>query len=331
MNKVKLRLIADIGGTNARFALATEAMKLSQIEVYRCTNYETLLDAIRAYLDQVKQPDVDHVVIAIANPVTGDHIQMTNHHWQFSIREMKAALAVETFLVINDFTAQALAVTAMTDDELTQVGGGQRRYEVPVAVVGPGTGLGVSGLIPGRDGRLIALSGEGGHVSFAPRDACERGLLAFAENRFGSHVSAERLLQGAGLVMMYQYFAQQIDQEAIYDKPADITHAALVDNDTLCLDVLQRYCMILGDVCANVVLTIGAIGGVFIAGGIVPRFIDFFQQSDFRVRFEDKGRFSHYLQPIPAYVVKHPQPGLLGAMVALSHELDESLPILRKE
>lgn len=328
------RLIADVGGTNARFALEFSPLQLSQVEVLPCADYPTLFDAIQQYLSNqrdalgVRATQLSHYVIAIANPVTGDEIKMTNHHWQFSIAEMQAALNAETLLVINDFTAQALAVTQMDEQYLTHVGGTPiaktQQKTLPIAVVGPGTGLGVSGLIPDGKGKMLPLSGEGGHIAFAPHNAIERELLAFAEGVFDGHVSAERMLQGAGLPLLYRFFAQNDRTGYLADKaldeitPADVTHAALIENDPLCREVLSRYCAILGSVCADIALVVGGVGGVYICGGIVPRFMDFFCQSDFRQRFEAKGRFAEYMQAIPVYVVSHPHPGLLGAAVALS-------------
>lgn len=319
------RLIADIGGTNARFAIERAPFVLSDSVVLACKDYDTIFAAISDYRQQIAIDLPTHVGIAIANPVTDDVLQMTNHHWQFSISELKAQLGVETLLFINDFRAQALAITAMQDEHLLWLNGPKPGSPVSfsraLAVVGPGTGLGVSGLIPDRRGGMVALAGEGGHVAFTPYDALEQRLLAFAERIFNGHVSAERLLQGEGLLLIYRFFAHEKGQTPNRDTPADITRGALEDNDPLCVEVLSRYCGILGSFCANVVLTVGGTGGLYLSGGIVPRFIDFLRQSDFRQRFEDKGRFADYMQAIPTFVVTHPQPGLLGAAVALNQHL----------
>ncbi len=319
------RLIADIGGTNARFALEVESFQLEHILVLPCTEYATFFEAITDYLKQTGIEIPNHIGIAIANPVTGDEIRMTNHHWHFSISEMHEKLGVETFLVVNDFQAQALAITQMNEENLHLLNGSNQSSPIPkdqaVAVIGPGTGLGVSGLIPDGRGRMIALAGEGGHVTFSPYDKLERDLLSFAERAFDGHVSAERLLQGEGLLLIYRFLAGRNEVAPVKTTPAEITHGALVENDPLCKEVLSRYCAILGGFCANVVLTIGGVGGVYLSGGIIPRFIDFLKQSDFRRRFEDKGRFADYLRDIPVYVVTHSNPGLLGAAVALDNKL----------
>ena len=162
------RLIADIGGTNARFALETAPQHFEQVQVLACKDYAGIVDAVAEYLVRIGKPEVKHAAVAIANPVTGDHVQMTNHHWNFSIRDTRRALGLDTLLLMNDFTAQALAVTLLSDDQLIQVGGGEAAKDAPKAVLGAGTGLGVSGLIPDGRGGYIPLAGEGGHVSFAP-------------------------------------------------------------------------------------------------------------------------------------------------------------------
>lgn len=318
------RLIADIGGTNARFAIETAPFQWQQTLVLPCEQYASFAEAINDYLNQVGTTMPRHVGIAIANPVTGDKIRMTNHHWHFSISEMKKQFAVSTFLVINDFRAQALAITRMGEADFYYLNGLSKGSPIPkttAAVVGPGTGLGVSGLIPDGRGRMIALSGEGGHVTFSPYDELERQLYAFAEKTYNGHVSAERILQGEGLLLIYRFLAEHRAITPQKHSPAEVTHGALVEKDPLCIDVLSRYCAILGGFCANVVLTIGGVGGVYLSGGIIPRFIDFLQQSDFRRRFEDKGRFADYLHRVPVYVVTCPNPGLLGVAVALDNEL----------
>ncbi len=316
------RLIADIGGTNARFAIESNPFQLENIIVLPCKDYATFFDAITDYIKQINIEIPKHIGIAIANPVTGDEIRMTNHHWQFSISAMQEKLGVETFLVINDFRAQALAVTQMNEENLHLLNGLDKYQPMPkdkaVAVIGPGTGLGVSGLIPDGRGKMIALSSEGGHVAFSPRNELESQLLAYAEKVFNGHVSAERFLQGDGLLLIYRFMSELNGYANNKNTPAEITNGALLENDLLCKEVLSLYCNILGSFCANVILTIGGVGGVYLTGGILPRFIDFLKQSSFRQNFEDKGRFTGYMHNIPVYVVTHSNPGLLGSAVALN-------------
>lgn len=320
------RLIADIGGTNARFALELAPLEFTHATTLPCENYDSLLSVIHAYLAQHQLTLPAHVGIAIANPVNSDNIQMTNRHWQFSIREMQAVLGCETLLVLNDFTAQALAITQMTVNDVEHLNGPQLDNPIPqnlaCAVLGPGTGLGVSGLIPDGKGNMTALAGEGGHVSFAPANTLECELVDFVAKEYGTeHISTERLLQGSGLTVMYRFFANRAGKTIEKQTPAEVTEGALIEKDELCLTVLSQYCTILGGFCADVALTLGAVGGVYISGGIIPRFSKFINQTTFRTRFEAKGRLTNYLRNIPVYIVEHKQAGLLGAAIALNNRL----------
>lgn len=324
------RLLADIGGTNARFALQTAPEQWERISVLPCADYATLNDAVTAYLREYAHGEtVRHAAFAIANPIRGDWVQMTNHHWAFSIEAVRQAFAWETLLLLNDFTAQALAVSRTEAHHLVQVGGGKAAADAPKAVIGAGTGLGVSGLIPSAAG-WTALAGEGGHVSFSPFDDTEVMIWQYARQQFG-HVSVERLLSGAGLVLIYQALAQQHAHSVPLDwSPADITSQALNGTSPLCRETLDIFCAMLGTAASNLVLTLGARGGVYVCGGIVPRFADYFKQSPFRRRFEDKGRFADYLADVPAYVVLSPYPGIEGAAVALHNHLRLNIKELKQ-
>lgn len=313
------RLLADIGGTNARFAIEFESGIIKNIEVLQCKDYETIVDAVKAYLKD-KNLEIKHAAFAMANPVTSDYIQMTNNHWAFSISTTRLALKLETLLVLNDFTAQALAITKLKDDELVQVGGSFIEENSPKAVLGPGTGLGVSGLIPSKNG-YIALSGEGGHVSFAPFDEIESMIWHYAKNKFG-HVSAERLLSGMGLELIYEALAHK---EGINEtlSASKISELALSEKSALCRLSLDIFCAMLGTIASNLALTLGARGGVYICGGIIPKILEYFKHSSFRARFENKGRFDSYLAAIPVFVVLSNYPGINGASVALENHLKD--------
>jgi len=318
------RLLADIGGTNARFAIESQPHQIAQLQTLRCADFLQLLDALRYYLSLLDSHAIRYGMIATANPVHGDEVKMTNHHWAFSIRQLAKDLDFERLLVINDFTAQALAITQMQKNDWLPIGHWQTienpdRQDASMAVIGPGTGLGVSGLIPDRRGSYLPLASEGGHAAYGAVSAFERQLLDFAATKFPGHVSAERLLQGQGLCLIYSFLsASEQTMQA-----ADITRKALNEGDALCRMALSHYCEILGSFCADVALMLGAKAGVFITGGIVPRFVNFLQASAFRQRFEYKGRLRDYLKPIPTYVVVHPNPGILGASVALHQSLGE--------
>ncbi|MBV8680870.1 MAG: glucokinase [Aquitalea sp.] len=314
------RLLADIGGTNARFALETAPGVLEDIIVLPCANYPTLEAAMRSYLAEVGTRAVAHAAIGIANPVTGDWVQMTNHHWAFSIEATRQALELTSLIVINDFTALALSLPHLPPSELVQVGGGEAVAGSPLALIGPGTGLGVSALIPAPGG-YMPLAGEGGHVSFAPFDEREAAIWRYARDRHG-HVSAERLLSGPGLVLIYHALAALAGEAEQELSAADITARGLSGDCPRCRETLDAFCAMLGTAAANLALTLGARGGVYLGGGIVPRLIDYFKTSPFRPRFEDKGRFSAYMAGIPVFVINSRYPALIGVSAALAAHLE---------
>ena len=314
------RLVADIGGTNARFALETSLGKIEKVEVLPCNDYDTVVDAIREYLKRVGEPKISHAAIAIANPILGDWVQMTNHHWAFSIETTRQSLGLENLILLNDFTAQALAITRMPKEELMQIGGAKPVENAPKAVIGPGTGLGVSGLIPSKAG-WVPLAGEGGHVSFAPFDDAEIMIWQYAKKKYG-HVSAERFLSGAGLSLIHEALSAREGIKRQKLTPAEISERALSGTSPLCRLTLDIFCAMLGTVSSNLALTLGSSGGVYLCGGIIPRFIDYFKSSPFRNRFENKGRFDAYLAAIPVYIVLSKYPGINGAAVALENHLD---------
>lgn len=319
------RLLADVGGTNARFALEFAPGQIEMIAVLPCAAYPNLIDAMRAYLasPQVAAaglPAIRHAAIAIANPVDGDQIRMTNHHWQFSIEAVRLASGFDSFVVVNDFTALARSLPLLSSAQKEQVGAGQARAGCALGLIGAGTGLGVSGLIPSKHG-WSALQSEGGHVSLAPANEIEIAILQFAWREF-EHVSAERLLSGVGIELICRALAHRAGApfEAL-DAP-EIMRRALA-HDPLCGSVIEAFCCMLGTVASNLAVTLGALGGIYIGGGIVPRLGARFAESGFRARFEQKGRFSVYLAQVPTYVVTAEYPAFLGVSAILSEQLAE--------
>ncbi|MGB3290171.1 MAG: glucokinase [Burkholderiaceae bacterium] len=309
-------LIADIGGTHARFALCTSTADIEKIDMLNSADFPTILDAVRHYLDSHGRPIVKHAVIGIANPVLGDHIRMTNFPWEFSIEKTRRALGLRTLHVINDFTALALSLPHLPKGELTRAGGGEGVPGCPMGVLGPGTGLGVSALLPARAGQWLPLAAEGGHVSFAPANEQELMLWRAAQREFG-HVSMERLLSGPGLQFIHRSLCASRGLSDPGHTPADISRLALQDGDPACLEALDLFCAILGTAASDLALTLGARSGIYIGGGIIPKLGDYFLHSPFRARFEDKGRFSAYLSAIPVFVINSPYPALLGAAAHL--------------
>ena len=315
------RLVADIGGTNARFGwIAHDGAAIDRIRTLPCAEHATLADAVRAYLAGTGLGQPGSMAMGIANPVTGDEIRMTNHHWGFSISGLQAELGLQRLGVINDFTALALALPSLQPHELRQVGGGSARPQAPIALIGPGTGLGVSGLLPAGD-QWVALAGEGGHVTLAAGDAREEAIIAVLRERYG-HASAERAICGAGLVALYEAVCQLDGVAATASTPADVSRRALSGECARSVEAASRFCALLGSVAGNLALTLGALGGVYIGGGIVPRLGDFLDRSDFRARFEAKGRFQAYLAQMPVFVIDASvSPALLGVARALDQDL----------
>ncbi|MFL1465358.1 glucokinase [Marinobacter sp. HN1S83] len=318
MTATHYSLVGDIGGTNARFALVERgSFQPRAIEVLACGNYRNLDHAVTDYLARVGVSEVGEACLAVASPVTGTRVRMTNNHWCFDTDEVRQQFRWRTFKVINDFTAMALGVPHVPEEHLVHVCGGPGDSRRARLVIGPGTGLGVSGLVPINEG-WVPLMTEGGHVDFAPTDEDEMKILRILKARFG-RVSVERILCGQGLLNLYQAHAEIQGVPAALDAPEKVTAAALEDNDALARHTLRHFCELLGRVAGNGVLTLGGTGGVYLCGGILPRFLDFFLESPFRNGFEDKGRMRPLLEATPVFVVTEPYTGLLGAAEALTN------------
>lgn len=318
MTATHYSLVGDIGGTNARFALVERgSVEPRAIEILTCGEYDNLDNAVVDYLARVGVAEVGEACFAVASPVSGGQIRMTNNHWRFDIEEIRQQFGWRAFKVINDFTAMALGVLHVPQEHLVHVCGGPGDSRRARLVMGPGTGLGVSGLVPISDG-WVPLMTEGGHVDFAPTDETEMAILRILKARFG-RVSVERLLCGQGLLNLYQAHAEIQGVPAPLDAPEKVTAAALEQNDGLARHTLHHFCELLGRVAGNGVLTLGSTGGVYLCGGVLPRFLDFFLESSFRSGFEDKGRMRPLLESTPVYVVTEPYTGLLGAAEALAN------------
>jgi glucokinase len=314
------RLIADIGSTFARFALETAPGVFSAHASLRCDDHADFRAAVQAYLDRLPPGQrIEHAAVAIANPVEGDRVHMTNYHWEFSIERTRLQLQLDTLVVVNDFTALAMSLPRLQAQDLRQVGGGQAVPKSVIGLIGAGTGLGVSGLIPAGDS-WVSLGSEGGHASVSPHDEREIAVLRHAWRQF-DHVSFERLLSGAGLALMYQALAERAGQRVDSLTEREITRRALDASDALCAETLDLFCALLGTAAANLAVTLGAGGGIYIGGAIVPQLGAYFERSPFRARFEDKGRFSRYLAAIPTFVITAEQSTFTGASAILDSQL----------
>jgi glucokinase len=302
-------LVGDVGATNARFALV-ESGRISAPRVYALDDHPSIVDALDAYLAaEAPQTRPRRAVLAVAAPVTKDQVTLTNHPWTFSIDGLRRRYGWERLAVLNDFAANALAIPHLAEADRLQIGAGAPAPDTPIAVIGPGTGLGVSALVPTQAG-FAPIQGEGGHVTMAPANARESAVLDLMRRRY-DHVSAERLLSGPGLINLYNAICELEGAPAAPLKAAQITDADAEDAHARA--ATQMFCAMLGTVAGNLALTLGARGGVFIAGGIAPRLGARLVESGFRERFEAKGRFKSYLAAIPTYVITRQLPALLGA------------------
>ena len=322
------RLVADIGATNARFALYRPGTRPRAPVVLPVADFGTIETATREALARAgaEAPPLC-AAIAIAAPVADDRVEMTNHPWRFSRESLRRALGLERLVVINDFTAIALSLPRLDARERRQVGGAKPVPRAPLGVLGPGTGLGVSGLVHAGGG-WTALTSEGGHVDLAPGDDPEPAILERLRRRFG-HVSLERALSGPGLVNLYRALVEIAGGAPAADAEApaadDIAARARAKSCPHSIAAVETFCGLLGAAAGNLALTLGARGGVYVAGGIVPKLGPAFDARRFRRRFEAKGRFSAYLAPIPAYVVTAAEPALLG----LAGVLDDNAAAMR--
>ena len=320
-DQAAVELVGDIGGTNARFALTREGdVHLHAIEVLPCGEFDNLDSAIKAYMQKVGIDRVKDVCLAVAGPVPSakdPHAQfrMTNNHWRFGLQAIREQFELRSFKLINDFTAMALGVPNVAQDQLVHVCGGPGDKNRAKLVIGPGTGLGVSGLVPIHDG-WVPLMTEGGHVDFAPTDETEIRILQILKARFG-RVSVERILCGQGILNLYQAHAEIQGVSAPLDAPEKITTAAIKEGDALARHALRHFCEILGRTAGNAALTVGSLGGVYLCGGILPKFLEFFIESPFQAAFEDKGRMRPLMESTPVHIVMEPYTGLLGAAEAL--------------
>lgn len=317
MNQGYPRLLGDIGGTNARWAWQESAgAELEDVSVQPCDASASLQQSAQNYLSSHGHKSPRWAGIGIATVITGDDVRVTNGSWRFSISEFQRALSLERCLVINDFTALAMSLPALKPTDLRAVGGGAAVAGATIALLGPGTGLGVSGLVPDVAGRFTALSGEGGHATLAATDDVEAALIGILRRQF-QHVSAERVLSGSGLVNLYQAICTMEGRPVRGLEPSDVTDAAVAGSDAQCVQAVQHFTRFLGNVAGNLALTLGSLGGVYIGGGIVPRLGVAFDDALFRQSFESKGRYRSLLSTVPVSVITASTPALTGAGRAL--------------
>jgi len=303
-------LLADIGGTNARFGLLADGT-VSMISHMAVGDHGTFREALDKYLGQLPEPHgVRAALLAVAGTVRDGRCALTNTSWVIDAAELRAQSGFSTVSLINDFEAVAWALSRLSPDQVLRIGGRQPVQGAPLAALGPGTGLGMAAFIP-HPSRPIVLPSEGGHATMAGNSPREDAVIAHLRQRFG-HVSAERVLSGDGLENLHETLAA-LDHLALpRRRAAEITRAAIDGTCPTSRAALDMFCAMLGTVAGNLALTLGATGGIFIAGGILRRMPDYLAGSQFRARFEDKGRFRDYLEPIPAYLILEEDVAFVG-------------------
>jgi glucokinase len=309
-------IVADIGGTFARFARVDLVdLQMDHLQVYSCEDFISLQSAFLTYQAQYSMQNIKQLAVAIACPVLNDQVTMTNGQWSFSINKTKEELGLSNFIVMNDFSAIARSLPILGEKDVIQIGQGKAKSEGVKVVLGAGTGLGVS-LVISATKQAIPIDGEGGHASWGATSEIEWFIYSHLKKRF-NHVSYERLLSGQGLENIYAALAEYHQQKTVITTAAEIIDEVTLGNNELATLAVEQFFSCLGSYAGNLALTLGAFGGIYIAGGIVPRLLSVMPHSSFRSHFEAKGRFSQFNEAIPTYVITASQPGILGAAFCL--------------
>ncbi|TQV75059.1 glucokinase [Aliikangiella marina] len=310
-------IVADIGGTNARFGLVTSIDKVSRQftvenqQTFPSAEFDGLEDAVSCYKDTLSGESVSGACLAVAGPVAGENIKLTNLNWSFTVPKAQDALGLSKLQVINDFAAYAYAVQYLDPLCLTTINQGEAVEGCPIAVVGPGTGFGVAALVKGG-GKVSVVASEGGHMSLAANTALQAAIKEQLSRKY-ELVSIEKVFSGPGLRHLYHALAAVEGAKPEPYRTADISQRALDGSDEMCQRTLALFCSWLGAVTGDLALALGAKGGVYLSGGILPRIVDFLKASDFQTSFKSKDQMSHYLTDIPVKLVTQGNSALLGA------------------
>ena len=310
--------MADIGATTTRCALLDDKGQEVAPESFENSDFTGVAGVLSVYLDHRRASDrPTRAVLAVAAPIAGDEVQMINIDWRFSQGELQEKLRLKRLEVVNDFAAIAWAMPLLTPADVVRIGGGESVPRTTLAALGPGSGLGVSALVPAADGWAL-MAGEGGHVSMPAATREEQDVIALLRDRFDGHCSAERVLSGPGLVNLYVALAELAGRGRPMVTPEDVTNLAR-QSEPLARKTLAMFFAMLGTVATNLAVTTGARGGVYIAGGIVPRLVEQLAKSEFRARFENKGRYRPYLSAIPTHVITASLPAFRGLKYLLGY------------
>ena len=303
-------VLADVGGTNVRFAVLKDG-KLGTVEHMAVADYRQFSDALAAFM--TRQTDLSlirHALLGVAGVVEGERCALTNNPWVVAASELSRRFGFSDVHIVNDFEAVAWSLPRFSPDDLRMIGGREPKANAPMVVLGPGTGFGVAAYIRGEQGDLV-LRSEGGHTTLPSGSSREDAIIAKLRERFG-HVSVERALSGVGLQNLYHAIAS-LEPQSVPDRTAaEIAQAAAAGRCAISQAALDTFCALLGAVAGNLALGFGAQGGVYVAGGIAPHLRDYLPRSQFRSRFEAKGRLTPYLEAIPVYLILHDDPAFVG-------------------
>ena len=306
-------LVGDIGGTNARFALMIPGKsELTNIKALSCLEFETVQEAIQSYLSSINKVKISSCCIASAGTTHLDVFKPANNDWVINKVDVSSALNDVKVDWINDFSAQALATSTLSNDDLIEVNKGNPQSDRVRLVIGPGTGLGTCGLTNASRG-WKTLPAQGGHSDFAPNSELEIEILSILQKQFG-HVAVERILSGPGIVNLYKALCQINARDIVLKTPSEISLSAISTNpDSMAMETLALFCRIFGSVTGSIALMTGCLGGIYITSDLVRNFLDFFLKSDFLKSFKDKGRLDYYMRDIPIFISKKANMGLIGS------------------
>lgn len=312
-------LVADIGGTNARFAISDGDGALHEVRILHAAKFPKIEDAVAAYFAELKRPRPNQACFAVACPAKGAEIKLTNSSWRFVKEDLRRHFGFERFVVINDFEALAASVPILKGPQLAELRPGTPDPTSVSLVIGPGTGLGVGAYVPAGKSAWAVISGEGGHVGFAPHTEQEIRLWQRMRQKYG-RVSAERVLNGAGLVNVYQFMADEAGRPSGEIDAPEISRRALAGEDVAVSAVLMFFDM-LGNVTGDLAMAFGSRAGVYIGGGITPKLLDFARRSKLVERFLDKGRVAAILQTMPISVILEERAALYGVRRQFDREV----------
>lgn len=311
-------LIADIGGTNARFALSTGSPAyFTQAQTLEAVEFEHVTDAIDVYLQAHNIEQLSAISLAVAGPIRDGKVSFPNMHWSIDCAELSKRYHTDQVSLLNDWEAISYSLSSLSNDDLISIGGdwdGLPDSDYTVGALGPGSGLGMSGLLR-RDNKLIPLVTEGGHAGFSPEDQLQGQILSYLHQKFGERISRERLLSGPGLINIHEALCEIHGVENPGLIAADIAVAGINKTDSICVQTFDLFFEILGQVAGDIALALGANQGIFIGGGICQRYPSQLAASNFRKGFENKGRHSHLMTNMPTWLITHKNPGLLGASI----------------